>query len=66
MRAYSNTIIKFEGFGGKNKESRKYNPSNEQVKYEIGQKTTIMKTTNKIVKQCNNKHQIKIVKLLCL
>jgi hypothetical protein len=27
-----------------------YNPSTKQVKYEIGQRTTTMKTTNKKVK----------------
>jgi hypothetical protein len=48
------------------KESGKYNPSREQVKYEIGQKTTTMKTTNKKIKHSSNKHQSKIVKLMCL
>jgi hypothetical protein len=46
-------------------ESKKYNPSREQVEYEIGQKIRAITTTKK-VKQCNNKHQIKIVKLMCL
>ncbi len=47
-------------------ELKKYNPSMEWVEYEIGQNTTSMKTTNKKVKQCSNKRQIKIVKLMCL
>ncbi len=37
-------------------ETRKYNPNMEQNKYKIGQNTTIMKTTNKKVKECSNKH----------
>ncbi len=44
----------------------KYNPSKEQDKYKIGQSAIVMKTTNKKVKQCNNKRQTKIVKLMCL
>jgi hypothetical protein len=48
------------------KESKKYNPSNEQVKYEIGQTTTTMKTIKKKVKKCSNNHQTKILKIICL
>jgi hypothetical protein len=47
-------------------EAWKYNPNMEQNEYKIGQNTTIMKTTNKKVKECNNKHHTKIVKLVCL
>jgi hypothetical protein len=57
--------VNFEGFGGK-EELWKHNPSKERIKYEIGQRTTKMKTTNKKIKQCSNKYKIKIVKLLCL
>ncbi len=49
-----------------NGDSGKYNPSKDHVKYEIGQRTTTMKTTNKKIKHCSNKHQTKIVKLMCL
>jgi hypothetical protein len=55
-----------QSFGKKEKESRKDNPGKERIKYEIGQRTTTMKTTNKKFKQCSNKHQNKIVKLLYL
>jgi hypothetical protein len=48
------------------KEVGKYNPSKEQDKYKIEQSAIAMKTTNKKVKQCNNKCQTKIVKLMCL
>jgi len=47
-------------------ELKKYYPSKEKVKYEIGHKTTTVKTTNKKVKHCSNKHQTKIVNLMCL
>ncbi len=47
-------------------EPKKYNPSREHDKYEIGQNTIAMKTTNKKVKECINKRHIKIVKFMCL
>jgi hypothetical protein len=50
----------------KDEESRKFNPSKEWVEYEIGQKTIAMKTIKNKIKQCSNKHQTKIVKLMCL
>jgi hypothetical protein len=65
MKKKSNTKVQFEGLVKADGESRKYNPSREQVEYEIGQRTT-MKTINKKVKHCSNKHQTKIVKLMCL
>jgi hypothetical protein len=37
-----------KGLAEKDRELGKYNPSRERVEYEIGQRTTTMKTTNKI------------------
>jgi hypothetical protein len=37
-------------------EPHKYNLRREQDEYEIGQSTTPMKTTNKKIKECINKH----------
>jgi hypothetical protein len=50
----------------KKEESGKYNPSREQVEYEIGQNTTTMKNSNKKIRHCSNKCMTKIVKLMCL
>jgi len=51
-----------KGLEEEKEESGKYNSSKEWDEYEIGQSTTTMKTTNKKVRQCNNKRQTKIVK----
>jgi hypothetical protein len=56
----------FKGLEEHEKESGKYNPSMEQIEYEIRQRIKPIKTTNKKVKQCTNECQIKIVKLMCL
>jgi hypothetical protein len=61
------TLGKFlKGLEEEEEEVGKYNPNMEQDEYKIGQNTTVMKTTNKKVKECSNKHQTKIVKLMCL
>jgi hypothetical protein len=51
---------------GLEEELWKYNPIREWDKYEIGQSTTTMKTTNKKIKKCANKCKTKISKLMCL
>jgi len=45
-----------KGLEEKEKELGKYNLSKEWDEYEIGQNTTTMKTTNKKVRECINKH----------
>jgi hypothetical protein len=45
-----------KGLEQEEKELGKYNLSREWDEYEIGQNTTIMKTTNKKIRECINKH----------
>jgi hypothetical protein len=50
-----------KGLEEEEEEPGKFNPSRKWDKYEIGKNTTTMKTANKKIKKCTNKHKTKIV-----
>jgi hypothetical protein len=55
-----------KGLAKEDEELWKYNQGREWVEYEIGQRIITMKTTKKKIKQCSKKHEIEIVKFMCL
>ncbi len=44
-----------KGLKEEEEEPQKYIPNKERDEYEIGQNTTMMKTTHKKIKECTNK-----------
>jgi hypothetical protein len=45
-----------KGLEEEEEEPHKYIPSRERDEYEIGQSTTMMKTTHKKIRECTSKH----------